>query len=462
MWSSPGRGHRRGWLCHEPGHAGEVHPGDGLEAVHPRLHLRRRARASGSGVRRRRARVHGRAVHHRAVLPAVVAGDGPIVNKLGQAVRRRGLLPLAYVGFVLEQPDASAYLIVDCDHMEHPSFPLVPAHRRLRDDRGDGAALGLPDGSLVADARALQRVRRARRGPRFHKHPDWLAPQNTGPWGAFDLRSARRSTPASPSAACAPRVDGEVQREDGSVIPGLYAAGACASTSPRTGRATASGTQLGEGSSSGGGRAGTPPRRPQRRAGTPVNHLARSGASGGMRAMPTQEFDRTASRRAAAEVPHRRDLQRVPPGDPRAASRREPHAELKDINNSKIFDKKRMFSFKVGRRWVATCGDFARLLTVPGGAAVPTAGVTVVTVQPPYRRRGLLREDDGPPARAGGEARRAARRAVVVGVTDLRSGSATARRAAEPCSPARTAASHFLPGVRDVGLGRRGDPGADP
>ena len=48
----------------------------------------------------------------------------------------------------------------------------------------------------------------------------------------------------------------------------------------------------------------------------------------------------------------------------------EPHAELKDLDR-KIFDKKRMFGFKVGRRWVATCGDFARLLTVPGGAAVP-------------------------------------------------------------------------------------------
>ena len=69
----------------------------------------------------------------------------------------------------------------------------------------------------------------------------------------------------------------------------------------------------------------------------------------------------------------------------------EPHAELKDLDR-KIFDKKRMFGFKVGRRWVATCGDFARRLTVPGGAAVPTAAVTVVTVQAPYRRRGLLRK----------------------------------------------------------------------
>ena len=37
----------------------------------------------------------------------------------------------------------------------------------------------------------------------------------------------------------------------------------------------------------------------------------------------------------------------------------------------RLSDNKRMFGFKVGRRWVATCGDFERRLTVPGGADVP-------------------------------------------------------------------------------------------
>ena len=67
----------------------------------------------------------------------------------------------------------------------------------------------------------------------------------------------------------------------------------------------------------------------------------------------------------------------------------EPRDEMVEFDR-KLFDNDRMFGFKVGRRWVATCGDFERRLTVPGGAAVPTAAVTVVTVHPPYRRRGLL------------------------------------------------------------------------
>ncbi len=43
-------------------------------------------------------------------------------------------------------------------------------------------------------------------------------------------------------------VDGQAQRPDGSVIAGLYAAGACASNLAQDGKGYCSGTQLGEGS----------------------------------------------------------------------------------------------------------------------------------------------------------------------------------------------------------------------
>lgn len=67
----------------------------------------------------------------------------------------------------------------------------------------------------------------------------------------------------------------------------------------------------------------------------------------------------------------------------------EPHREMLDFDRP-LFENERTFGFKVGRRWVATCGAFTRRMTVPGGADVPVAAVTVVTVHPPYRRRGLL------------------------------------------------------------------------
>ena len=56
----------------------------------------------------------------------------------------------------------------------------------------------------------------------------------------------------------------------------------------------------------------------------------------------------------------------------------------------RLFEYDRSFGFAVGERWVATYAAFSRELTVPGGATVPTAAVTVVTVHPPFRRRGLL------------------------------------------------------------------------
>lgn len=41
---------------------------------------------------------------------------------------------------------------------------------------------------------------------------------------------------------------------------------------------------------------------------------------------------------------------------------------------------------------VGTLGDFPLLVTMPGGAQVPMAGTTEVTVRPTHRRRGILRE----------------------------------------------------------------------
>lgn len=51
----------------------------------------------------------------------------------------------------------------------------------------------------------------------------------------------------------------------------------------------------------------------------------------------------------------------------------------------------RMHAARDGDRIVAGAGAFSFSTTVPGGAAVPTAGVTVVGVLPTHRRRGILR-----------------------------------------------------------------------
>lgn len=67
----------------------------------------------------------------------------------------------------------------------------------------------------------------------------------------------------------------------------------------------------------------------------------------------------------------------------------EDHAEIVEFDR-KLLDNDRAFGFTVGSRWVATCCAFDRSITVPGGADLPVAAVSVVTVHPPFRRRGLL------------------------------------------------------------------------
>ncbi|WP_375424441.1 GNAT family N-acetyltransferase [uncultured Friedmanniella sp.] len=60
--------------------------------------------------------------------------------------------------------------------------------------------------------------------------------------------------------------------------------------------------------------------------------------------------------------------------------------------NRAVFEPDRSFGFRVDGRWVTTCTAYSRHLTVPGGATLPVAAVTLVTVAPSYRRRGLLRQ----------------------------------------------------------------------
>jgi predicted acetyltransferase len=54
-----------------------------------------------------------------------------------------------------------------------------------------------------------------------------------------------------------------------------------------------------------------------------------------------------------------------------------------------VLEPERCFGFTVDGRWVSTCGAYTRVMTVPGGT-VPTAAISLVTVNPGYRRRGLL------------------------------------------------------------------------
>ncbi len=173
---------------------------------------------------------------------------GVIVNKLGQRFVAEDSYHARTSYEVLRQPDATAYLIADSDHMGEQRMPLVPLKDGYETIEEMEAALELPAGSLVATMQRYDEHAARGEDPDFHKHPDWLAPQANGPWGVFDLSLGTALYAGFTLGGMRTDLDGRVLREDRSVISGLYAAGACASNIAQDGAGYCSGTQLGEGS----------------------------------------------------------------------------------------------------------------------------------------------------------------------------------------------------------------------
>ena len=123
------------------------------------------------------------------------------------------------------------------------------SRKQLGDAFTAGTVFAGADPGSVAATLARYNEHAARgEDPDFHKSPEWLAPQDTGPWAAFDLRLGKALYAGFTLGGIRTDVDGRAQRPDGSVIAGLYAAGACASNLAQDGKGYCSGTQLGEGS----------------------------------------------------------------------------------------------------------------------------------------------------------------------------------------------------------------------
>lgn len=150
--------------------------------------------------------------------------------------------------FALEQPGSVAFLIVDSEHMERPDFPLAPFIDGWETVDEMEQALGIPAGNLQSSLDRYNENARRGEDPEFHKGAEWLEPQDAGPWAAFDLRLGKALYAGFTIGGLSTTVDGEVRRPDGSVIPGLYAAGACAANLAQDGKGYSSGTQLGEAS----------------------------------------------------------------------------------------------------------------------------------------------------------------------------------------------------------------------
>ncbi|CAJ1497964.1 FAD-binding protein [[Mycobacterium] kokjensenii] len=182
------------------------------------------------------------------VYPPSILLTGIIVNKEGKRFVAEDSYHSRTSGYVMDQPDSAAFLIVDEAHMRKPQVPLVPLIDGWETVPEMEAALGIPEGNLVATLDRYNTYAAQGEDPDFHKQPPFLAAQDTGPWGAFDLSLGKAMYAGFTIGGLATSVDGEVLNDGGAVIPGLYAVGACASNIAQDGKGYASGTQLGEGS----------------------------------------------------------------------------------------------------------------------------------------------------------------------------------------------------------------------
>jgi succinate dehydrogenase/fumarate reductase flavoprotein subunit len=180
--------------------------------------------------------------------PPAILLTGIIVNKLGQRFVAEDSYHSRTSGFVMDQPDSAAYLIVDEEHLQRPDFPLIKFIDGWETVEEMESALGIPAGNLVATLNRYNSFSAQGEDPDFHKQPEFLAPQDTAPWAAFDLSLGKAMYSGFTVGGLATNVDGQVLREDGSPIAGLYAAGACASNLAQDGKGYSSGTQLGSGS----------------------------------------------------------------------------------------------------------------------------------------------------------------------------------------------------------------------
>jgi succinate dehydrogenase/fumarate reductase flavoprotein subunit len=183
-----------------------------------------------------------------AAYPPEILLTGVVVNNDGKRFVAEDSYHSRTSAFVLEQPDQAAYLIVDEAHMQMPEMPLIKFIDGWETVAEMEAALGIPTGNLAATLDRYNEHAARGEDPDFHKQPEHLAAQNKGPWAAFDLSLGVAMYSGFTMGGLQVSIDGQVLRPDGSPVPGLYAAGACAANIAQDGKGYASGTQLGEGS----------------------------------------------------------------------------------------------------------------------------------------------------------------------------------------------------------------------
>jgi 3-oxo-5alpha-steroid 4-dehydrogenase len=178
--------------------------------------------------------------------PPSVLLKGILVNAAGERFVAEDSYHARTSAACADQPDGVAYLIVDESTFAYPEFQSMPFIDGWETLAEAEVSLGLPERSLRETVDAYNARARTGDDPDFHKQPDWLQPLDHPPYAAFDASLGRGIYVAFTVGGLRVSLDGEVLTEVGAVVPGLFAAGACASNIVNDSRGYCSGICLGE------------------------------------------------------------------------------------------------------------------------------------------------------------------------------------------------------------------------
>ena len=171
---------------------------------------------------------------------------GVMVNKFGKRFVAEDSYHGRSIGSVLLQPEQKAYLILDNATFGRPEFgnqQLVDAWDDFADMERD---LGMPEGALQKTLADYNANAERHEDPEFHKYHDWIQPLIEAPFAALDISLGSAYYSGFSLGGLATNEKAQVVTPTGQPIPGLYAAGACATNIAKDGMGYSSGTCIGE------------------------------------------------------------------------------------------------------------------------------------------------------------------------------------------------------------------------
>ncbi len=182
--------------------------------------------------------------------PPGILVKGIVVNTRGERFINEDAYHGKQADFLMDQPGAKAFLILDSECFAYPERPdaraaLIDGFETVAEME---AGLSLPEGSLQRTVKEYNVGAAEGEDLTFRKHPVYVAPLDKPPFAAFDISYDSLQYVYLTLGGLKATEEAEVLDAGGQPIPGLYAAGACVSSIPQDGRGYASGLSLGPGS----------------------------------------------------------------------------------------------------------------------------------------------------------------------------------------------------------------------